>query len=158
VQAIAEGVYCDGWKKQIRKMTLTDVYRQVRGDIGLDLIATGAKRADSMWRRRVMASSKSTGDVLTPLAGWQKAHILAYLATRKIPAPDSEGSTANGVDLSVPSLLWLHDKYPDDFRRLLHVFPYAQSVVERRRFYPEWSAGARDRKQRGISAVPDASA
>ena len=146
LNAIADSVYCDGWKKKIKKATLTDIYTQVRRDTGLEAIATGAKRADGIWRRRVMASSKSTGDVLWPIAGWQKAHILAYLHTRKIPVPDSEGSNANGVDLSVPSLLWLFDKHPDDFRRLLHVFPYAQAVVERRRFYPDWNAKGRGRR------------
>jgi hypothetical protein len=74
-------------------------------------------------------------DVVTPIAGFQKVDVLQYLASRRIPVPDSEGSNANGVDLSTPSLLWLHDRHPRDFRRLCEVFPYAEAVVWRRRFY-----------------------
>lgn len=136
VNCLAAGTYCDNhWRREIRKMTLADVYTQVRRDTGMSLIATGAKRADGIWRRRVMASTKDTGAVVNPLAGWQKAHVLAYLKLNKIPVPDSEGSNANGVDLTVPSLLWLHDTRPDDFRAVSRVFPYVGAVVARRRFH-----------------------
>lgn len=150
VRAIAEGCFCDtNWKKMVAKMSLTDVYVQARLDTGLDLIATGAKRADGIWRRRVMNSSKNLGNVICPIAGWQKAHVLAYLKLQGIPIPKNEGSNANGVDLSTPSLLWLHDNHPDDFKKLCEVFPYAEAVIWRRTFYGTGTKG----EEHGASRV-----
>jgi hypothetical protein len=60
---------------------------------------------------------------------------LSYLKINNIPLPDSSGKNATGVDLSTPSILWLHDKYPDDFKKLLQFFPYAGAAVQRREYY-----------------------
>ena len=63
------------------------------------------------------------------------ADVFAYLKNQKIPLPPSSGRAATGVDLSTPSILWLHDTYPADYEKLRAHFPYVQAVVERRRFY-----------------------
>lgn len=142
MNALKQGVYCNAhWTREIKPMTLTDVYHKARGDAGMALIATGAKRADSRWRIRVIHSSKSTGEVLMPVVGWQKIHVVSYLKLRKIPLPDGEGTKSSGVGLAIPPILWLHDNYPEDFKRLLEVFPYAEAAVWRRKFYPELEHG-----------------
>lgn len=137
INALRNGVFCDShWTDEsLPKATLAHIYAMAREDSGLKLIATGFKRADGVWRKRTMAQVANMRDVVTPIAGFQKVDVLQYLASRRIPVPDSEGSNANGVDLSTPSLLWLHDRHPRDFRRLCEVFPYAEAVVWRRRFY-----------------------
>lgn len=136
--ALRNGVFCDAHytaEQTIPEIHLADVHNMVRADTGIPVIATGAKRSDSRWRKWQMANANVMRDILAPLAAWQKVDVLAYLAAKKIPAPDSEKSNATGIDLSTPSLLWLHDKHPDDFRKLCQVFPYAEAVVWRRKFY-----------------------
>lgn len=59
---------------------------------------------------------------------------ISFLATGAKKS-DSSGKSATGVDLSTPSLLWLHDKHPRDFRKLLEFFPFAEAVVQRRKMY-----------------------
>jgi hypothetical protein len=73
--------------------------------------------------------------IRNPIAKWHKYDVLAYLKTQGIEPPPSSGKSATGVDLSVPSLLWLHDTFPEDFERLCRMFPYARAVVARRDFY-----------------------
>jgi phosphoadenosine phosphosulfate reductase len=140
-KALAGGAYCramgdDGlppWK-------LDDVYALAAKDAGATLVATGAKATDSTWRRRMMGTWGKKANILYPIGDWNKFQVLGYLKTRGIPIPVSSGKSATGIDLSTPSLLWLHDTYPEDFERLCEVFPFARAVVKRREFFGDEQA------------------
>jgi len=143
-QAMADGSYCDlHWKKNISKITLAHVYRQVRAETGIELIAVGAKRADPVWRKRALKLNMGKmGAVINPIEGWQKMHVLAYLKSRGLPvgvgvlrADNASNGTSGTCDLTVNSILWLHDTQPDDYKKLVAVFPYCEAVVWRRTFY-----------------------
>ncbi len=133
--ALRTGAYCNNhmsledldWK-------LSDVWALALAEADCKFLLTGAKASDSMWRRRNMTTAVRP-DVLTPLKTWNKLDVLGYLRARGIPLPDSSGKNATGVDLSTPSVLWLHDQHPADFRRLCEVFPYVESIVWRRKWY-----------------------
>jgi 3'-phosphoadenosine 5'-phosphosulfate sulfotransferase (PAPS reductase)/FAD synthetase len=135
-KCLKEGIYCDGGAyRDLPDVKLLDCYQAVRKDTGLPLIVTGARAADSLWRRYNLTRTASWPDVVHPLRRWQKADTLAYLQVQGIPVPDAPEGQATGIDLSTPSLLWLYDRYPDDFARLLEVFPYAGAAVKRRDWY-----------------------
>ena len=75
-------------------------------------------------------------DQITPLADWNKYDVLSYLKMRGIPMPASDtGKVASGIDLTPECLLWLHDTWPEDFKKLCEYFPYAESVIWKRKFY-----------------------
>lgn len=135
-KAIVNGVYTSSFYTydELPDWNLADVYALAMCDAGINQIATGAKRADSSWRRRFM-SSFHPETVVNPIAGWLKYDVIAYLKAHDIPLPPSSGHSATGIDLSIPSLLWLHKTYPDDFKRLCRVFPFAESVIWREKFY-----------------------
>ncbi len=130
-----DGVYCQNSFRNddLPEWKLMDVYRLAIAETGIPTIATGAKKADSLWRRRQMSSWCK--DLLYPLKDWSKLDVLSYLKLRGLPEPASSGRSATGIDLSTPSLLWLHDTYPNDFRKLCEVFPFAEAVVWRRTYY-----------------------
>ncbi len=131
------GIYCNNWLStdDIPDVGVRDIYNAVIADTGIPLIATGAKRKDSIWRKRGLSNNQAYDDVVYPIVGWNKLDVLSFLKMRNIPIPSSSGASATGVDLSTPSLLWLHDTYPADFAKVCEVFPYAQAVVFRRTFY-----------------------
>ncbi|RZN30509.1 phosphoadenosine phosphosulfate reductase family protein [Bradyrhizobium sp. Leo121] len=133
---VREGVYCNDWhgNNDLPEWKLNDIYALAMQEAKIPFILTGAKRADSGWRRRFMTTNYKEA-VRNPIAGWHKYDVLAYLRARHIPEPPSSGKSATGIDLSTPSLLWLHDTYPDDFKRLCEYFPFAEAVVWRRKFY-----------------------
>lgn len=134
---LAEGLFCNPrhTMDDIAGMewSLRDVYDTVAKDFDIPVVATGAKLADSMWRRWQMASWCK--DLLQPLREWGKLDVLAYLKARNLPIPESSGRAATGIDFSTPSLCWLHETYPEDFKRLCNVFPYAEAVIWRKKWY-----------------------
>lgn len=114
---------------------LDDIYAMAMEDTGATILATGARLADSQWRRRQMATWGKKDTILYPCSHWNKLQVLGYLRAQKIPIPPSSGKSATGVDLTEPSLLWLHDTFPDDFKRLLRYYPLAEGVIKRREFF-----------------------
>lgn len=133
---VRNGVYCNShWANLgLPEWKLHDIYDLAAAESGCRIVATGAKRTDSLWRRRQMGTW-ARDDMLTPLASWNKFDVLGYLQARGIPNPSSSGRNATGVDLSTPALLWLHDEHPEDFRKVCEAFPFAEAVVWRRKFY-----------------------
>jgi phosphoadenosine phosphosulfate reductase len=132
--ALIYGLYCPNSYKHddLPSWKLKDIYRLARADSGIDVIATGMKRSDSLERR--LNIGKTLKD-LYPLAGWSKADVLAYLKIRGLALPDSAGGRSNAVDLSTKNLLWLHDSHPADFAKIETVFPYVRAAVYRREWY-----------------------
>jgi len=136
-RCIKYGIFCDGhWKgsQGIWEPKINDIHKAIIADTGINLICQGAKDSDSMWRRRYFTINHFDR-VVYPLKKWQKIDVLSYLKINNIPLPDSSGKSATGIDLSTPSLLWLYDKHPEDFKKLLQFFPYAEAVIRRREYY-----------------------
>jgi phosphoadenosine phosphosulfate reductase len=131
---LRQGFYCVIPDEPLPKWELRDIYSLAAKDAGVKIVATGAKRADSIWRRRSLGSW-GWDDILYPIIGWNKFDVLAYLAKHKIPLPDSSGRAATGVDLSTQSVLWLHDNYPKDFQKVCEAFPFAEAIVWRRKLF-----------------------
>jgi sulfate adenylyltransferase subunit 2 len=114
---------------------LLDVYAWARKGSGIQTIVHGAKKSDSQWRRRSMAAGHNSDGVIYPIAEWSKFQVLAYLRGRNIPIPHSSAGNATGIDLTQPSLLWLYDNHPEDFRKVCEYFPFAEAEIWRRKFY-----------------------
>lgn len=138
IRCLRNGIFCNEDYKiadTLPEMSLLDTYTWVMQETGIPIMATGAKKADSMWRRRYFYLTRNWDGIFYPLKEWMKRDVLAYLAAHNIPIPDSEGKGANGIDLSESAVLWLHDKYREDYLRLLQWFPYAEAYLKRREFY-----------------------
>jgi 3'-phosphoadenosine 5'-phosphosulfate sulfotransferase (PAPS reductase)/FAD synthetase len=137
-RAYENSLYC---KKSIRmakflkEFGLNEIYKAIMHDTGINLIVNGSKEADSLWRKTKFFKFYTMENVVYPLKKWRKNDVLAYLQMEKIPIPASSGAASTGVDLSTPSLLWLHDAYPDDFGRMEWYFPFIGAVVKRRELH-----------------------
>jgi phosphoadenosine phosphosulfate reductase len=131
---LTEGCFCPNHYKQdsLPQWKMKDIYDLASYDTGIELIATGAKRSDSVTRRRRVGKMKR---VLNPIASWLKADVMGYMKFRGLPLPSSSNRATTGIDLSAPNLLWLYDTYPADFARIEKVFPYVGAVVKRREWY-----------------------
>lgn len=136
--AFKHSIYCKKsfrMDKTLSEFGLTDIYKCVIGDTGINLIINGSKETDSLWRRQKYFQFVAFENAVYPLKTWRKIDILAYMKMNNISIPASSGHQSTGVDLSTPSLLWLHDRYPDDFERLEAYFPFIRAVVKRREWY-----------------------
>lgn len=134
-RVLKNGIYCNNYYKldDLPELGPNDIYAVARADTGIELIATGQKRSDTLHRRRNLSSPQR--NVIHPIKDWNKHEVLAYLRMRNIPVPDSSGAAVTGIDLSTKNLLWLYDNHPEDFKKLCKVFPYAETVVWRRAWY-----------------------
>jgi len=137
------GAYCFH-HSEMAELRLNDLYGVIRKESGAKLIVTGAKASDSLWRRRTGVAKFAGDDLKAPLWHWSKKDVLQYLRAKKIPQPDNDGRNATGIDLSYPSVLWLYDNYPDDFRRLEQLYPFVGAIIKRREWYG-YSGGAKEK-------------
>lgn len=137
LRCLKHGFYCLPKIKNLDlpDIKVKDIYYYVMKFTGINYIATGAKMADSVWRKQNINATKNYSFLLTPLKNWNKFDVLYYLKTNNIPVPDSEGGNATGVDLTNKFLLWLYDKHPDDFKIMSKWFPFIGAVPKKRELY-----------------------
>jgi phosphoadenosine phosphosulfate reductase len=139
IKALREGVYRmpSSALESLPEWTLKDIYTVALVDSGATAIAHGAKKSDSLWRRRQLGTWRGGvwDRLIYPVVEWKKLDVTAYLKANKIPLPPSSGKSATGIDLSTPSLEWLSETYPQDFERLCRLFPFARVVPEHRRLF-----------------------
>lgn len=139
-RAIRRGIYCLPTKRDVQglpELTTHDIYRLVMRDTGIRVLITGAKDSDSMWRRRYFTITKMS-ELVFPIRKWNKFDVIAYLKRNDIPIPVSLGTSsgvASGVDLSTKSLLFLHENFPEDFKKIREYFPLVDAVIKREQWY-----------------------
>ena len=131
------GIYCPNHysRDNLPELQLTDIYGAAMHDTGVHMIATGAKKADSIFRRK--SWQKFEKDYLVyPLKDWSTRDVLGYLQLRSLPMPSmNNGHQTSGIDLTARDLLRVHDEFPRDFAKLEVVFPYVGAVVKRREWH-----------------------
>ena len=120
------------------KLGVKDVWAAMRSTTGIRLIATGERADETIWRRGQM--SRCSGweqktDRIFPVYDWSERDVVAYLRARKIPVPAGIGrSNMSGIDLRPDTLAHLKKHYPDDYAKILKVFPYAGAQLARQEF------------------------
>lgn len=109
-------------------------YAEMTNRTGIELIATGCRKAESLGRAAVIKMGVLPGWHL--IADWSRKNVLDFLACHQIPLPANDGrADMSGVSLHPQSLLWMHQHYPDDFERIEVAFPFVRGVVMREKFY-----------------------
>lgn len=144
VNAMRNGLYCDvkGWKlDDLPKLDLKMAYAHAMSLTDAPVCATGMKDADGLPRRLFFANIRDGGNpfwkrLVHPIRAWNKKDVLDYLRTNNIPIPESvPGFVTSGVSLAYESLIWMHDSHPDDFKKILKWFPYAEAAIKRRDWF-----------------------
>lgn len=143
LESFRDGVWCDGIDLDVPTggYPLKVSFRYAQELAGIKVITTGMKDADGLKRRQFFANIRDGGDpfwndVIHPIRDWRKKDVLDYLKVNNIPLPKAEaGAVTTGVGLDHDSLCWLHDDHPEDFKKLLRWFPYAEAAIKRREWY-----------------------
>lgn len=113
-----------------RKLQHADIYELVRDITNSDWLVFGHRMDESLQRRGMIKASAGLMVHLRkayPLWNWKAADVFHYLNSCKIPAPEqyTEDDTT-GLTLGANSLLYLKAKYPDDYRKVIQLFPLAE--------------------------------
>lgn len=146
-----EGVYRFHAKDAVH-VDRDDLYMLARADARIPLIVTGAKKGDSLWRRRTGASTFAGDTLKAPLWDWSKHDVVGYLKTRGLPVPESNGRATSSIDLTEECVTWLYDEHRKDYARLVAHYPFAGALVKRRELFGDRAARLRAVRDRGDSA------
>ena len=131
-------------------VTIRDVEESQRERTGIDWHATGQKACDSLQRRGMLSACGGIDPkarVGYPLAWWTDRQVYSHLRRRNVPLPPDYrlfgGSFSCQLDGRTLSLLQEH--YPEDYARVLEVFPFAEAAVWRYRLGRDPVAARRTR-------------
>ena len=134
---LRRGVFCEP-QAHVPAIGHNDVEAAVRERTGLEWVGYGYKLRDSPSRRSYMTFMSKWPDGIceklkrfSPLMDWTDREVLAYLSRRRILIPEMSSRRVNGVDLRPNTLAQFREEWPDDYRRILKVFPYAEAQSHR---------------------------
>lgn len=129
------GLYRPNAYMDMRGVRWGDVLDSLRDEAGTDTVVLGWKQSDSLDRRIVLRQMEleaigKDARLVYPLSIWTDKMVMAHIRQRRLPQPVRIGRSGD-VALSAVSLRFLRDNYPDDFARVLRVFPMADALIYR---------------------------
>lgn len=110
-----------------------DVEMRFRSETGIEWIAYGWRRSDSLSRALILVHNGGIdweNKRVYPIARWSRQDVLSYLRMKKIPRPPTFGrAEQGGVDFHPLAMAWIKENYPDDFEKIRKDFPYVEAQI-----------------------------
>lgn len=114
---------------------ITDTYEYIRQKTGIHWIAAGERCADSIVRNAMIKQSGSIDykrGRFYPIAYWKKNDVMQYIKLRRLYlSPEQKKLGFSFRSLSGNELAVIKEHYPDDYKKILRVYPFAGAAVER---------------------------
>ena len=122
-------------------VSINDIYQYVRLESDMWWIAAGERINDSIVRRAMMKKSGSI-DVqrgrLYPVSGWKKQEVKDYIKFHNLYlGADSRKLGFSFKSLWGKELAMLKNHFPDDYDKVLKLYPFAAAGVKRFEEYGE---------------------
>ena len=122
-------------------VSINDIYQYVRLESDMWWIAAGERINDSIVRRAMMKKSGSI-DVqrgrLYPVSGWKKQEVKDYIKFHNLYlGADSRKLGFSFKSLWGKELAMLKNHFPDDYYKVLKLYPFAAAGVKRFEEYGE---------------------
>lgn len=120
-------------------VSINDIYQYMRITTDVWWISAGERIDDSIVRRAMMKKSGSI-DVqrgrFYPVSAWKKKEIMAYIKYHNLYlSPDSRKLGFSFRSLDGNELLMVKQNFPDDYQKILHLYPFAGAGVKRAEEY-----------------------
>lgn len=129
-------------------VSINDIYHYVRLQTDIWWIAAGERINDSIVRRAMMKKSGSIDEKrgrLYPISAWKKQEVIDYIKFHNLYlGQDSKLMGFSFKTLEGRELSMVKKHFPDDYEKILHLYPMAEAGVKR---YEEW-------KENGKEQVP----
>ena len=121
-------------------LTPADYARWARMISGLRLVANGCKRPDAPnWPSSSGASmfdrQNTPPPMIRPLEKWTDDDVESFLKSRGLPHNPLGHAPSQDISLLIKDVLWVHDKYPDDYAVMLRAFPFVGALAKHRQLY-----------------------
>lgn len=132
----------------VSNIKIKDIEFKVSRLTGIDWFATGQKTLDSIDRNAMLKRCDGIDEKakrIYPLAVWNNANVFNYLKLKKIPLPPDYGmfsfnKNASYGEMSGRCLIAIRERYPDDYEKILNVFPFAEAAVKKYEFATDYEA------------------
>lgn len=113
----------------------TDIIKYLRLRTGIYWCATGERINDSLMRRARIKKS-STIDIksgrMFPVAMWKTQECYDYIKYKKLYLSQDQKILKHSLRLfSSKDLPYIKEKHPDDYKKILHLYPFAGAIVKR---------------------------
>lgn len=112
---------------------INDIYSYLRVKYNTYWIAAGERMDDSLWRRGMIHKSSTIDKQrgrFYPLAMWKKREVLEYIKFHKLYySKDQREGRGSFGSLHGRNLSILKQYYPDDYKRVLSLYPFAEASV-----------------------------
>lgn len=113
----------------------------IRKKYNIKYLIQGIRKQDSMARRGMLANlpygiDERNGKIY-PIAEWTTRQVLAYIKFNKLMLP-VEYSMGVKRDFYIPDaagMVMLKNNFPDDYKKVISVFPQLESMTKRVEFY-----------------------
>jgi len=121
-----------------RKLRISDVEKMLRSDFESDWIAWGYRKAESLERRGQLALAPQGIDwkyrKLFPIAEWSRRHVEAWVRDRRLLIPPEYRHGFRDINtFKGESLLYIFRNYPDDYARIVAMYPDVEGELMRAR-------------------------
>lgn len=122
-------------------VSINDIYKYIRLETDLWWIAAGERINDPIARRAMMKKSGSI-DVqrgrLYPVSMWKKQEVLDYIKFHNLYlGADSRKLGFSFCSLWGKELAMVKEYFPDDYQKIIHLYPFAGAGVKREEEYGE---------------------
>lgn len=115
--------------RNVPSLKMRDIEEYFRGETGVEWIAYGWRRNDSISRALIFKKIRGydpRSRRFFPIWNWKRSQVLQYIAENKIMRPESLGRRdMGGLDFHPEALRFLRDNYPDDWQKWLRDFPFS---------------------------------
>lgn len=116
-------------------VSINDIYHYVRLQTDIWWIAAGERIDDSIVRRAMMKKSGSIDTQrgrLYPISAWRKKDVMAYIKYHGLYlGQDSRKLGFSFCSLWGKELSMLKENFPDDYRKIIKLYPFAEAGVKR---------------------------
>jgi 3'-phosphoadenosine 5'-phosphosulfate sulfotransferase (PAPS reductase)/FAD synthetase len=118
---------------RVKPIKARDIDAYVRQKTGMEWIATGEKAIDSVERNAMIRQADGISAKrrrFWPLAYWNHASVYSRIRRQGIALPPeysleaaAAGSTRSFGDLWYRTVVWIRDRHPEDYRKIVQQFP-----------------------------------
>jgi len=120
-------------------VSVSEIYDYLRIKTGIHWIACGERIADSMVRRAMIKHSGSIDEKrgrFYPVCYWNKQDVINYIKHKKLYLPDEYAKIGHSFrSLSDEDVSFVKRYYPNDYQKLLRVYPLAAAAAYRAENY-----------------------
>lgn len=126
--------------RKIRKVG--EIEQMVRDETGIMYAFNGMKGTDGFMKRMRLKTFRKRNEqgfpitekgMVYPLDIWTDKEVLAYIRAKNLIRPfeyiHNKGQGSQGFAIILPILLMMRKDYPNDYRKMLAEFPFAEKLV-----------------------------